>query len=160
YAEFLDNESDENQVKKYQLEAIEIAKKHLDIDSALRFLMWLNEPTITREVIFEKKSEISGTNYQILRKVALFLIECGEFEAAAILYRSMVLAVLEKAVSKNYPYASSDYMKAKDCSDRFRGKFNVPNHKEFEMGLLQKHGKKTSFWNLVMEAENKNRKLL
>ena len=155
YVEFLDNEPDEKQFKQYQIQAIEITKKHQDVDSSMRFLMWLNEPVLVRELIFERQSQISGGNYQLLRSIAAFLIESGEFEAASILYRSMVLVVLEKAVSKYYLYAIGDYMKAKDCSDRFRGKFDVPNHKEFEMDLLQKHGKKTSFWNLVMEAENR-----
>ncbi|MFT5703740.1 MAG: hypothetical protein ACI9TO_001118 [Rickettsiales bacterium] len=157
YVEFLDNEPDEEIFKKYQAQAIEIAKNHLDIDLSVNFLMWLNEPVLIRETIFKRQSDISGSNYKLLREIAAFLIESGEFEAAAILYRSMTLSVLEKANSKYYSYAISDYVKAKDCDERFRGKIDVPSHKEFEAELLQDHGRKTSFWNLVMEAENKNK---
>ena len=60
YVEFLDNEPDEKQFKQYQIQAIEITKKHQDVDTAMRFLMWLNEPVLVRELIFERQSQISG----------------------------------------------------------------------------------------------------
>ena len=40
---------------------------------------------------------------------------------------------------------------------KFLGKLDITNHEEFNHKLLEKHGKKTSFWNLVMEAEYKNK---
>lgn len=64
---------------------------------------------------------------------------------------------LRKGLGYFYPYAIADYLKAKHCSDKFLGKLNIPNHEEFNRKLLEKHGKKTSFWNLVMEAEHKQK---
>jgi hypothetical protein len=156
YVDFLDNEKVENR-DGYKRKAIEIAFNHTNVHSALDFLMWLNEEKLLRELIFNRLSEVDGSNYRNLRKIAQFLFSAAEPEASALLYRAMLLSVLEKAASKYYPYAVADYIKAKHCSDKFLGKLNIPNHEEFNRQLLMKHGKKTSFWNLVMEAEYKNK---
>jgi hypothetical protein len=156
YVDFLDNEKAENR-EKYKNKAIEMAFNHTNIYSALNFLMWLNEEKLLRELISKRINEIDGSHYGHLRKVAQFLLSAAEPEASALLYRAMVLSVLEKAISKYYPYAISDYIKAKHCSDIFKGKLDIPNHEEFNRKLLEKHGKKTSFWNLVMEAEHKKK---
>lgn len=156
YVDFLDNEKAENR-EKYKKKAIEIALNHSNIYAGLNFLMWLNEEKLLRELISNRISEIDGSHYNNLRKIAQFLLTAAEPEAAALLYRAMVISVLEKAVSKYYPYAIADYIKAKNCSDNFKGKLDIPNHEEFNRKLLEKHGKKTSFWNLVMEAEYKKK---
>ena len=156
YVDFLDNEKAENR-ESYKKKAIELVKNHANIYAALDFLMWLNEEKLLRELISNRLNEIDGSNYRNLRKIAQFLFSAAEPEAATLLYRAMLLSILEKGASKYYPYAVADYIKAKQCSDKFLGKLNIPNHEEFNRKLLEKHGKKSSFWNLVMEAERKNK---
>jgi len=93
-------------------------------------------------------TEMDGRAYDILRPSAEALAD-GAPRAATLLYRSLVIAVLNRALSKYYPYAARDFAAAAALSDRTANDPTLPGHREWVEELHRTHGRKAGFWSLV-----------
>jgi hypothetical protein len=70
-----------------------------------------------------------------------------------LLYRAMVLSVLERGFSKGYKYAARDLKNAASVARRLPTDSGIPDHDAFVDGLKAKHGRKYGFWTLTSGAE-------
>jgi hypothetical protein len=73
--------------------------------------------------------------------------------AATLLYRAMVLSVLERGFSKGYKYAARDLENAASVAGRLPTDSSIPDHDAFVAGLKAKHGRKYGFWTLTTGTE-------
>jgi hypothetical protein len=130
--------------------AFDVASTHRSAETALAFFVaWPDLPRADR-ILRERLRELEGGAYYTLRPAAEALEE--KYPAAATrLYRRMVEDVLDRASSKQYPYAARDLQ----CCTRLAGR--IPNepgfegHETFMDRLAKQHGRKYGFWRLMEE---------
>ena len=99
-------------------------------------------------LVRQRLSELDGRNYQWLGKAAELL--AGKWPVSAtLLYRTLVLSILERGYSKAYQYAARDLASASVLADRLPADSGIPDHASFHAELKAKHGRKYGFWQIV-----------
>jgi len=107
-------------------------------------------------LVRQRISELDGRNYQWLGKAAEQLAEKWPI-SATLLYRALVLSVLERGFSKAYPYAARDLASASILASRLPPDSGIPDHAAFHAELKAKHGRKHAFWQIVEGARERGR---
>jgi hypothetical protein len=131
-------------------DALDHVRDRGDPVQALAFLV--NWPDLKRaaHLVGERHADMEGRAYDVLRPAAEIL--AAETPAAAtLLYRRLVMAVLDRATSKYYPYAVGDLAAASSLSDRISDDPSLLSHHEWMEELRRTHGRKTGFWSLVLD---------
>ena len=70
-------------------------------------------------------------------------------EAASLLYRRLVESVLERASSKQYPYAARDLLSCVRLAPNLPAPGSIESHAAFVARLQKVHGRKYGFWGLI-----------
>jgi hypothetical protein len=109
-------------------------------------------------LVRQRISELDGRNYQWLGKAAEHLAEKWPI-SATLLYRTLVLSVLERGFSKAYPYAARDLASASILGSRLPPDSGIPDHAAFHAELKAKHGRKYGFWQIVEGAHERGRRV-
>jgi len=105
-------------------------------------LVKIEEPKLAADLIDEHQDEISGSCYDTLRRVAKAF--AGSYPAQAwIIYRALLLDILEEGRYKAYGHAARYFNQMQDLAKRAD---NASRHTDFEQTLRQNHGRKSSFW--------------
>jgi hypothetical protein len=132
--------------------AIAHAMTFPDALTALNFLIaWLAHEAAVA-LVHTRLGELDGRHYETLGKAAEHLAD--EWPGAAtLLYRAMVLSVLERGFSNGYKYAARDLGNAASVAKRMPAESGIPDHDAFVAGLKAKHGRKYGFWTLATGAE-------
>jgi hypothetical protein len=128
--------------------------------SALTALVFLVEwPALEAadRLVRQRISELDGRNYQWLGKAAEHLAEKWPV-SATLLYRALVLSVLERGYSKAYPYAARDLASVSILGSRLPPESGIPDHATFHAELKAKHGRKRGFWQIVEGARERGRR--
>jgi hypothetical protein len=108
-------------------------------------------------LVRQRISELDGRNYQWLGQAAEQLAEKWPI-SATLLYRTLVLSVLERGFSKAYPYAARDLASASILASRLSPDSGIPDHAAFHAELKAKHGRKHAFWQIVEGARERGRR--
>ncbi|MEN3177178.1 MAG: DUF6880 family protein [Gluconobacter cerinus] len=101
-------------------------------------------------LVREHKTELDGRDYETLRPAADRLSEAYPIEAT-ILYRLLVEAVLDKALSRYYPYAAKDLASCRLLAPMLAPTEDLENHEAFMIRLKTQHKRKLGFWSLIGE---------
>jgi Family of unknown function (DUF6880) len=107
-------------------------------------------------LVRQRLSELDGRNYEWLGKAAERLAEKWPV-SATLLYRALVLSVLERGYSKAYPYAARDLASASILASRLKSDSGIPDHTTFQAQLKAKHGRKYGFWQIVESSDGYSR---
>ncbi len=107
-------------------------------------------------LVRERLSELDGRNYECLGKAAERLAEKWPV-SATLLYRTLVLSVLERGYSKAYPYAARDLASASILANRLKSDSGISDHTTFQAQLKAKHRRKYGFWQLVEGSDGRGR---
>lgn len=114
--------------------------------SDVRFLISIGKIDEAEEYILDRVDQIDGDLYELLIPFASVMADNKRYLAAILLYRSLLVSILERGYTKAYSYGV-DYLKKLDKLSReipdWEG-FNT--HENFKNELYQQHGKKRSFW--------------
>ncbi|MBE0536741.1 MAG: hypothetical protein IH624_13825 [Phycisphaerae bacterium] len=122
--------------------AIKLAQTHPSPVQAAHFLVEIKEPKLAAELIDKHQDEISGSCYDILKTVAKAL--AGSYPAQAwIIYRALLLDILEEGRYKAYGHAARYFNQMQDLAKQAD---IASRHADFEQTLRQNHGRKSSFW--------------
>ncbi len=99
-------------------------------------------------LVRQRISEFDGRNYEWIGRAAERLAEKWPV-SATLLYRTLVLSVLQRGYSKAYRYAARDLASASIVAGRLPSDSGIPGHAAFHAELKAKHGRKYGFWQLV-----------
>ncbi|MEJ2377445.1 MAG: hypothetical protein P8Y71_19290 [Pseudolabrys sp.] len=129
--------------------ALNFAQRSGTLLQALSFLVsW---PALERaaNLVIQRADELDGDHYEILTPAANAL--AGKYPlAATLVLRAMIDFSLTNARSSRYKHAARHLL---DCSSLSSavGSFGVfETHDAYEVRLRREHGKKLSFWSLVV----------
>ena len=116
--------------------------------TALSFLVGWPALDVADALVRRRFAELDGRHYDHLGEAAERLSDNWPV-AATLLYRALVLSVLERGFSKAYKYAARDLSSARATAERLPVDAGIPDHAAFLAGLKVKHGRKYGFWNIV-----------
>ncbi len=120
--------------------------------AALSFLIDWPAHEAAATLVHTRLGELDGRHYETLGKAAEPLADKWP-GAATLLYRAMVLSVLERGLSKGYKYAARDLGSAALVAKRLPAESGSPEHAAFVASLKAKHGRKYGFWTLATSTE-------
>ena len=129
-------------------DALDHVRDRGDPVQALAFLVDWPDLKRAAQLVDARHTEMDGRAYDILRPSAETLADRAS-RAATLLYRRLVIAVLDRALSKYYPYAARDFAAAAALSDRIANDPTLLGHREWVDELRRTHGRKAGFWSLV-----------
>lgn len=146
YCEFLSGD----EKKALHREAIEKALSIGDISTAVNFLLALDEADRAEALIIERQEMISGAFYDSLLTLIDKFLPLHKIVACVVLYRTLLLAILEKGYTKAYNHGARYYKKLAEF-DATLSEYpaGVITHNEFIEDLKSAHGRKRSFWSKV-----------
>ncbi|GBQ60862.1 DUF6880 family protein [Komagataeibacter swingsii] len=101
-------------------------------------------------LVREHTAELDGRDYGTLRPAADRLSESYPNEAT-LLYRLLVEAVLDKALSRYYSYAAKDLASCRLLALMLTTADGMETHEAFVTRLKAQHKRKLGFWTLVGE---------
>jgi hypothetical protein len=128
--------------------ALAIAADHKQADLALEF--FIGWPALDRaaKLVRDRLDALDGRAYDTLRPAAQALEEKYP-EAATLLYRRLVESVLDRASSKQYPYAARDLVSATRVTARLPAGAAIESDTTYLARLRKQHGRKYGFWALI-----------
>jgi hypothetical protein len=118
--------------------------------AALNFLIAWPSLEDADLLVRRRIAELDGRNYEALGRAADALTEKWP-DSASLLYRALVLSVLERGYAKAYRYAARDLASASMLAPRLAPDGGLTSHAEFCATLKSRHGRKYAFWQLVDE---------
>jgi thioesterase domain-containing protein len=128
--------------------ALAIAAQHDSAELALEFLVgW---PALDRAatLVRDRLGALDGRAYEILRPAAEALEEKYP-DAATLLYRHLVDSVLDRASTRQYPYAARDLVSATSVAGRLPPDAQIESGPAYLAKLRRQHGRKHGFWALI-----------
>ena len=146
----------------------------------LRFLLDCGREHEAEEYLIRHADQINGENYSYWIPIAEALVLFGRTEGASLVYRTLLLSILERAYFKAYPHAAK-YLRKLDrlasvAGERGEGETGgegrevgaggvigdsakagaakgIEDHWSFMERLVRLHGKKKSFWRMYEEGK-------
>lgn len=115
----------------------------------LTLLEWPAHDAAAR-IVRDHTAEFDGRDYATLRPAAERLSESHPNEAT-LLYRLLVEAVLDKALSRYYTYAAKDLAACQSLAPMLDSTRGMESHAVFMTRLKSQHKRKLAFWALVKE---------
>lgn len=126
---------------------IEQIKKAQQLQLAdLQFLLSLGEIDEAERYLLDRSEQLYGGDYYNLPDLAKVMEAENRFLASSLIYRSLLLSILERAYTKAYVYGVRYLKKLDGLSKDIDNWKNFHTHDDFKKQLLEKHGRKRSFW--------------
>ncbi|WP_457090566.1 DUF6880 family protein, partial [Microvirga sp. P5_D2] len=129
--------------------AISHARSHPSLHHALGFLVtW---PALDQAVhlVLTRADELNGDFYEILAPAAAAL-EAKHPLAATVLRRALIDFALERNRTKRYQHAARHLEECENLADRIEDFGRFEAHDAYVRRLRAQHGRKSSFWSLVL----------
>lgn len=114
--------------------------------SDLQFLMDCGRMDEAEAYILPRGEKIDGEQYIDLPPIAAVLGKNMRYASASLIYRALLLSILERAYTKAYPHAVR-YLKKLDQMAADVDDWKVAgDHRIFVEKLRREHGRKSGFW--------------
>lgn len=114
--------------------------------STLSFLLDCEKYDEAETYLFARSDALDGYMYETLLPIGKTLEAQKRFLAASLVYRGLLDSILERAYTKSYPYGIRYLKKLDVYSFLVENWRTFPDHTTYKESLVQKHGKKRSFW--------------
>ncbi len=132
--------------------AYELAKQQNNVLVAVELLIEINKLDLASTMAVERQTEFDKYSYMTLTEFLKTLPEEAKI-IKIIVYRSLLLDILDNSRKTAYGIAARYYKKLKQLDEQVtkQGLFydGMLSHYEFVVGPLDKHSKKRSFWDKV-----------
>jgi hypothetical protein len=157
YVDYVDH-APKADLAKAREKAVSAAMECKQAFQAMLFLVWAHEYDALKKLVLLHRTKLKTEYRKELHKVAEFLVEGGENEVAALIYRALLQQTLGASTSSHYKHAAKELEQAELCARRFREDQKILiSHDDFMKEIKQKHGKKYSFWEQVKQLNNNKR---
>lgn len=128
-------------------EAVErVMKGNVFRTGDVEFLLELGRMDDAEAYLLKQSDRLDGDEYNSLLPLAKTMESAGRLLAASIVYRSLLVSILERKFYKAYGHAARYLRKLDKLSDGINEWREFPDHESFKRESLRVHGRKTSFW--------------
>jgi hypothetical protein len=105
---------------------------------------------IANKHLLENREQLSGVFYGTLLGMAERFEAHGKLSIQVLIYRELLLDILERGYSKAYKHSADYYWKLDSLHHQIRCyPDDFESREAFEKCLREKHGRKRSFWDRV-----------
>lgn len=132
--------------------ARELATSHADPTLAALLFMDIGDDAAAEAALVRDPSAIKGGDYGTLVPLANALERKELRTGATVVYRALMVAILDRAYAPAYHHAASYWAKLAVLAPHFGGLTHVESPGEFEASIRAKHKRKSSFWTHVNGA--------
>jgi hypothetical protein len=129
--------------------ALDYAQRSRNLLQALSFL--ISWPALDRaaDLVLHRSDELDGDHYEILTRAADALADKHPLAATRVL-RAMINFSLTNSRSTRYKHAARHLLDCAGLSSAIEDFREFEPHVVYEAGLRRAHGRKSSFWNLIV----------
>ena len=112
----------------------------------VRFLVDVERLELAEAYVLKNAEQIDGDLYNWLLPLGDTFVGSGKFLAASLIYRSLMVSILDRAYYKAYPFAAKYLKKLDLMSESVLDWKRCLNHRDFMAEIQKRHGRKSSFW--------------
>lgn len=117
--------------------------------SYVRFFLENGEPDTAASIISKYSEDLNGDLYYTLPDLAQTFVESDKALAATLIYRALLISILEQATTKAYGHASRYLQTLQNLAPAISDWDSHQGHSKFLQELHQQHCRKSSFWKRV-----------
>ena len=132
--------------------ARELAAAHADPTVVALLLMDIGDDSEAEMALVRDPGAIQGRDYGTLAPLAEALERKGLWTGATVVYRALLVAILDRAYSPAYHHAARYWARLAALAPNFTGPRHLESPEMFEAGVRTQHKRKSSFWAHVSGA--------
>ncbi|MCB2181513.1 MAG: hypothetical protein KQH63_05780 [Desulfobulbaceae bacterium] len=127
-------------------EVVQILKTDRLRESDAEFMIEIGKIDEAEAYLLKRADQLDGNHYSSLLSLTEAMESENRYLAASLMYRSLLLSILERGYTKAYPHGIR-YLKKLDKLAVTVSEWKEFNHHEaFKEQIIQAHGRKRSFW--------------
>jgi hypothetical protein len=143
-----------------QAQAIERARKlasaHANPTVVALLLMDIGDDSAAEVALTSDPAAIQGDDYGTLVPLAETLERRGLWTGATVVYRALLIAILDRAYAPAYRHAARYWARSAALAPNYSGPSHLDSPAEFEARIRAQHKRKSSFWGHVSGAKQAN----
>ena len=129
-----------------------LAAAHADPTVVALLLMDIGDDSAAEMALVRDPGAIQGRDYGTLVPLAAALERKGLWTGATVVYRALLVAILDRAYAPAYHHAARYWARLAAMAPNFTGPRHLESPEEFEAGIRTQHKRKSSFWAHVSGA--------
>ena len=114
--------------------------------SDAEFLIAIGKIDAAEEYLLKRAGQLDGNLYGSLLTLAETMEAESRHLAASLIFRSLLISILERGYTKAYPHGIRYLKKLDKLSVNIADWRNFDDHEAFKKQIIQAHGRKRSFW--------------
>ena len=115
-------------------------------ESDVEFLIAVGRIEEAEEYLLGRADQLDGNHYGSLISLAEKMESESRHLAVSLIYRSLLISILERGYTKAYPHGISYLKKLDKLSAVITNWKNFNHHEAFKEQIIEAHGRKRSFW--------------
>ena len=127
-------------------EVVLILAKPIFCKSDAEFLISVGKIEEAERLILERAEQLDGNYYDSLTSLAKTMESENRNLAATLIYRSLLISILERGYTKAYPHGVRYLKKLDKLALSITQWMKSDNHEMFKDQIYLSHGRKHSFW--------------
>jgi len=127
-----------------------LASKRISYSDA-GFLINVGQIGAAENYLLHHADELNGDSYEYLLPLARGMEKHERFLAASVIYRALLDSILRRAQSRYYHHGVRYLRKLDSMAERISDWKGFSPQDAYKAGLLQGHGRKSSFWSRYRE---------
>ncbi|MBM9612969.1 hypothetical protein JWJ90_01565 [Desulfobulbus rhabdoformis] len=127
-------------------ETVEILASDRFQESDAYFLALIGAADTAEEYLLKHADQIDGSYYGELLHIAEALEKTDRPLALSLIYRSLLLSILERGYAKAYSHGVRYLKKLDSLAMQITDWKNIPSHQAVKEQIKERHGRKRSFW--------------
>ena len=132
--------------------ARELAAAHANPTVVALLLMDIGDDSAAEVALVRDRGAIEGRDYGSLVPLAEALERKGLWTGATVVYRALLVAILDRAYAPAYHHATRYWARLAALAPNFTGPKHLESPEIFEAGIRTQHKRKSSFWAHVSGA--------
>ena len=125
---------------------------HADPTVVALLLMDIGDDLAAEMALLRDPGAIQGRDYATLVPLAAALERKGLWTGATVVYRALLVAILDRAYAPAYHHATRYWARLATLAPNFTGPRHLESPEIFEAGIRTQHKRKSSFWAHVSGA--------
>ena len=115
-------------------------------ESDAEFLIVVGKIDEAEEYLLGRADQLDGNHYGSLLSLAEAMESEGRHLVTSLIYRSLLVSILERGYTKAYPHGIRYLKKLDSLAESVADWKEFHNHDAFKVQITQAHGRKRSFW--------------
>jgi hypothetical protein len=116
------------------------------LESDAEFLISIGKIDEAEEYLLKRAAHLDGNHYSSLLSLAASMEAENRYLVTSLLYRSLLISILERGFTKAYAYGSRYLKKLDTLAANVASWKEFDHHEAFKAQIIEDHGRKRSFW--------------